>query len=322
MKKKLLPFLATSAALVLAACSVQTEGDANTDSNTESNVTQSTDKTTIEILGTSSNETDMNIVRDQLIKNGFDVKLNTQPDYASFSAQQDAGNYDLSLSSWTTVTGNPDYAVRSLFITDGDYSNLSDTDVDALIDKAAVETPEEYQETYKEFEDVLVTENAYIVPLYTSLKAQAYNSEVLNGDTIRLSKSRAFAWEPVSFVDESKNASDSLMLTQVNGDLTSLDPIKGNDGSINQLNTNMYVRLVNLTDDDNVVSDGSLSYNHVIAEGNSEFYFVLRDDINFAAVENGEAVETGLMVSGQDVIFSLDGAKKCRLCSGSPYLLF
>lgn len=309
MKKKLLPFLATSAALVLAACSVQTEGDANSDSNTESNVTQSTDKTTIEILGTSSNETDMNIVRDQLIKNGFDVKLNTQPDYASFSAQQDAGNYDLSLSSWTTVTGNPDYAVRSLFITDGDYSNLSDTDVDALIDKAAVETPEEYQETYKEFEDVLVTENAYIVPLYTSLKAQAYNSEVLNGDTIRLSKSRAFAWEPVSFVDESKNASDLLMLTQVNGDLTSLDPIKGNDGSINQLNTNMYVRLVNLTDDDNVVSDGSLSYNHVIAEGNSEFYFVLRDDINFAAVENGEAVDTGLMVSGQDVIFSLDRAK-------------
>ena len=309
MKKKLLPFLATSAALVLAACSVQTEGDANSDSNTESNVTQSTDKTTIEILGTSSNETDMNIVRDQLIKNGFDVKLNTQPDYASFSAQQDAGNYDLSLSSWTTVTGNPDYAVRSLFITDGDYSNLSDTDVDALIDKAAVETPEEYQETYKEFEDVLVTENAYIVPLYTSLKAQAYNSEVLNGDTIRLSKSRAFAWEPVSFVDESKNASDSLMLTQVNGDLTSLDPVKGNDGSINQLNTNMYVRLVNLTDDDNVVSDGSLSYNHVIAEGNSEFYFVLRDDINFAAVENGEAVDTGLMVSGQDVIFSLDRAK-------------
>ena len=50
--------------------------------------------------------------------------------------------------------------------------------------------------------------------------------------------------------------------------LTSLDPIKGNDGSINTLNTNMYVRLVNLTDDDVVVSDGSLSRNHAIAEGN------------------------------------------------------
>ena len=37
----------------------------------------------------------MNIVRDQLIKNGFDVKLNIQPDYGSFTAQKDAGNYDL-----------------------------------------------------------------------------------------------------------------------------------------------------------------------------------------------------------------------------------
>ncbi len=54
-------------------------------------------------------------------------------------------------------------------------------------------------------------------------------------------------------MDESKNTSEHYYLTQVNGDLTSLDPIKGNDGSINQLNTNMYVRLVNLTDDDNVV---------------------------------------------------------------------
>lgn len=309
MKKKFLPFLATSAALVLAACSVQTENDANTGSNTESTVTQTTDKTTIEILGSSANETDMNIVRDQLMKNGFDVKLNTQPDYASFNAQKEAGNYDLAISSWTTVTGNPDYAVRSLFITDGDYSIMSDSEVDALIDQASIETPEEYQATYKELEDVLVTEKAYIVPLYTSLKAQAYNQEVLNGESIRLSKSRAFAWEPVSFVDEAKNETDTLMLTQTMADLTSLDPIKGNDGSINQLNTNMYVRLVNLTDDDEVVSDGSLSYNHVIAEGNSEFYFVLRDDINFAAVENGAAVDTGLMVSGQDVIYSLERAK-------------
>lgn len=29
-----------------------------------------------------------------------------------------------------------------------------------------------------------------------------------------------------------------------------IDPVKGNDSSINQLNTNMYVRLVNLTEDD------------------------------------------------------------------------
>ena len=69
----------------------------------------------IEILGMSSGEQDLNIVRDQLVKNGFNVKLNIQPDYGSFTAQKDAGNFDIALSSWTTVTGNPDYAVRALF---------------------------------------------------------------------------------------------------------------------------------------------------------------------------------------------------------------
>lgn len=309
MKKRFLSLLTLTAGVVLlAACGVQTEDQAN-NGNSAASTSETTEKNTIELLGTSSNETDMNIVRDQLIKNGFEVKLNTQPDYASFQTQKEAGNYDLAISSWTTVTGNPDYAVRSLFITDGDNSNMSNSEVDALIDEAALQTADEYTQTYKELEDVLVTENAYIVPLYTSLKAQAFNSELLKPDSIRLSKSRAFAWENVQFNDTALNDTETLLLTQTMGDLTSLDPIKGNDGSINQLNTNMYVRLVNLTDDDQVVSDGSLSYNHAIADGNSDYYFILRDDINFAAVEDGQAVDTGKMVSGQDAIFSLNRAK-------------
>lgn len=309
MKKRFLSLLTLTAGVVLlAACGVQTEDQAN-NGNSAASTSEATAKNTIELLGTSSNETDMNIVRDQLIKNGFEVKLNTQPDYASFQTQKEAGNYDLAISSWTTVTGNPDYAVRSLFITDGDNSSMSNSEVDALIDKAALQTSDEYTQTYKALEDVLVTENAYIAPLYTSLKAQAFNSELLNPDSIRLSKSRAFAWENVQFNETASNETESLILTQTMGDLTSLDPIKGNDGSINQLNTNMYVRLVNLTDEDKVVSDGSLSYNHAIADGNSDYYFILRDDVNFAAVEDGQAVDTGKMVSGQDAIFSLNRAK-------------
>lgn len=303
--KKTLSFLTLASTIVLASCNVQTEDDSANET------VEITDKdTTIELLGMSSNENDLNIIRDQLIQNGFDVELNTQPDFSAFSAQRDAGNYDLAISSWTTVTGNPDYAVRSLFISGGDYnySNITDERVDELINEAALQTPDEYTETYKELEDVLVTENVYIVPLYTSLKAQAFDHEVLNPDTIRLSQSRAFAWEPVQFTEEEINDSEPLLLTQTNGDLTSLDPIKGNDSSINQLNTNMYVRLVNLTDEDEVVSDGSLSYNHSIAEGNSDYYFVLRDDINFASVEDGQAVDTGELVSAQDVVFSLERA--------------
>lgn len=263
----------------------------------------------VTILAQSSSEQNANIVRDQLTKAGFQVDVSLQPDYASFNAQKDAGNFDLAISSWTTVTGNPDYAVRSLFISGGDYSIIENPKVDELIELAASQTADEYVETYKQLEAEIVTENAYIAPLYTSLKAQAYNNDVLNGESIRLSKSRAFAWEPVTYTDEGLNATRPLVLTQEIGSLTSLDPIKGNDGSINQLNTNMYVRLINLTDDDQITSEDSLSYNHVIADGNLDYYFILRDDINFAKIADGKAVDTGDKVSAEDVIFSLDRAK-------------
>lgn len=289
------------ATLVLLAGCVQTKSGKD--------AVETEDKIEIEVLAMSSQEDDLNIVRDQLTKNGFDVKINMQPDYGSFSAQEDAGNFDLSLSGWTTVTGNPDYAVRSLFTSGGDYSMLEDEEIDALINKAGQETPEEYPETYKEFEEKLVLENGYIVPMYINYKTQAFNSDILNPDTVRLSQSRSLAWETIDFNDTEEREETPFVLSQGESNLTSLDPIKGNDGSINMLNTNMYVRLVNLTDEDDVTSEASLSYNHAIAEGNEEYYFVLRDDINFAAVEDEEVVDTEKKVSGQDVIYSLDRAK-------------
>lgn len=309
MNKKSLLMLLLVFTIVVSGCSVKTKTDsASTDGKNTTN-TASGAPIDIELLGMSSNQDDMNIIRDQLTKNGFNVKLNIQPDYSSFKAQEDAGNYDLSLSGWTTVTGNPDYAVRSLFKTGGDYSRLADPEIDALIDKAATETPEQYVETYKQLEQRLVFDKAYIAPLYISLKSQAFNKDILNPDSVRLSKSRALAWEPIDFKDTSKRATQPLVLTQTQSNLTSLDPIKGNDGSINQLNTNMYVRLINLTDDDKITSENSLSYNYTIAEGNSEYYFLLRDDINFAKIDKKKAVDTGERVGADDVVFSLNRAK-------------
>ncbi|MFC7688045.1 ABC transporter substrate-binding protein [Ureibacillus sp. GCM10028918] len=302
--KKLLALLLV-AVLALAGC-VQKKSDVEGGGDAEST---SGEKPTIEILGQAANENDLNILRDQLTKNGFEVVLNIQPDYGSFSAQKDAGNYDIALSSWTTVTGNPDYAVRGLFKTGGDYSVVSDSKLDELIDKASTLTGDEAKEAYAELEQLLVFDQAYIAPLYISKKAQGIYSAKVNPETVLLPKSRAQVWENISFNDESLNASETLVLHQAISSLTSLDPIKGNDGSINTLNTNMYVRLVNLTEDDQVVSDGSLSYNNVMAEGNSEYYFILRDDINFAKVENGAAVDTGELVSAEDVVFSLNRAK-------------
>lgn len=307
MKKSLLAILITLI-VILAGC-VNTKSDVADKGNDNKDVKTDDSAVAIELLGMSTGEADMNIVRDQLIKNGFDVKLNIQPDYGSFTAQKDAGNYDLALSSWTTVTGNPDYAVRSLFKSDGDNSIMSDEEVDKLIEQASTETEEEFTKTYKQLEQRLVLDKAYIAPLYNSFKAQGVNKEIVNADTVRLAKSRAIAWESIDFVDTSKRATQPLIMQQPIGALTSLDPIKGNDGSINTLNTNMYVRLVNLTDDDKVVSDGSLSLNHVIAEGNQSYYFLLRDDINFTAVTDEKAVDTGERVGADDVVFSLNRAK-------------
>jgi len=309
-KVKLGAMLLLSLSIVLSGCKLTTKNDvAESPSPTTGSEVVDNNKVDIEVLGMSANEADLNIVRDQLNKNGFNVKLNVQADYSSFKAQQDAGNYDVSLSGWTTVTGNPDYAVRSLFKTGGDYSIMSDADIDALIEQAAAQTPEQFVATYKDFEQKLVFDNAYIAPLYSSLKSQALNKDVLNPDSVRLSKSRSLPWEELDFNDTAKRDKEALVLQSTMPTLTSLDPIKGNDGSINIINTNQYVRLVNLTDDDKVTSVGSLSLNHAIADGNSDYYFILRDDINFAAVKDKLAVDTGERVGADDVIFSLDRAK-------------
>ncbi|MDD9269257.1 ABC transporter substrate-binding protein [Paenibacillus sp. GCM10023248] len=309
-KSKIIFPVILSATMLLSGCSLTTKNEAAaTPAPGSENAAVSNTPVDIELLGTSANETDLNIVRDQLTKNGFNVKLNIQPDYGTFKAQQDAGNFDIALSSWTTVTGNPDYAVRSLFKTGGDYSIMSDPEIDKFIDQAAAQTPEQYAETYKKFEQQLVFDKAYIAPLYNSLKAQAFNQDILKKESVRLSKSRSLPWEELDFKDTSKRAKDPIILQSSLPSLTSLDPIKANDGSINIINTNMYVRLLNLADDDKLTPEGSLSYNFAIAEGNSDYYFILRDDIRFAEIKDKLAADSGERVGGEDVIFSLNRAK-------------
>lgn len=321
MKKRIIAFGLAAVMAATTGCGVKTRdsvqgapapGGENASSQASGGETGAKAGTTdLTLLFMSNNEEEGNVVRDQLSKAGFNVKLNMQPDYSSYRAQIEAGNYDIEIAGWTTVTGNPDYAVRALFVTGGDSNDqpLEDPKVDEYINKAAAQTAQEYAATYGEFEKYLVDEQAYIIPLYQNTKSQGINIKKLVEDSVRISKSRSMVWEIVEFADGSDPETVPLVTQQTNPSLTSLDPIKGNDGSINMLNTNMYVRLVNLTDDDKVVSDGSLSYNHAIAEGNSDYYFILRDDINFARVSDGHAVDSGVLVGGEDVIFSLERAK-------------
>lgn len=300
MKKIIATALALALTLSLVACGA---------SSTESNSTS--EKVTVRLLGYASIESSINITRDQLEKAGFNVVIDMQPDYSSYTTAQATGNYDLALTGWTTVTGNPDYAVNDIFTTGGVYNRqgLSDETVDNLIKKAASETPAEYIATYTELENYLVKENAYIVPLYSSSRIQAINSTLLDLDTIRQPKSRSGVWEKYSYIDTSLNATRTLVLTQATATLTSLDPIQANDGSINQLSSNINIRIMNLTDEDEVTAEGSLALNYAIAQGNSEYYFVLRDDVYFSKVENKQVVGTGVRVGAEDVVFTLNRAK-------------
>ncbi|MEG1863132.1 MAG: ABC transporter substrate-binding protein [Oscillospiraceae bacterium] len=300
MKKLVSLVLCLALAFSLVACSSAPKKDVAAGTGVQ-----------IRILGQSVNEAIMNIMRDQLTKAGFDVKLDTQPDYSSYKSAVAAGAYDLAVTGWTTVTGNPDYATRDIFITGGAYNTqpLSDPKVDELINKAAAETPAQYVATYTELENYLVTEQAYIVPLYSSLRIQAINNKVLDVKTVRQPKSRSGVWEAYSYMDKALNATRPLVMTQTNGTLTSLDPIQANDGSVNALSSNMNIRLVNLTDEDEVTAVGSLSRNYSIAEGNDVYYFLLRDDVNFAKIQDKKAADSGVRVGAEDVKFTLDRAK-------------
>ncbi|MDR0554812.1 MAG: ABC transporter substrate-binding protein [Treponema sp.] len=271
-------------------------------------------KPKINVLSYASSEQIVNIVRDQLSKAGFEVEVNLQPDSGSFMKLVENGSFELAVSGWTTVTGNPDYAVRSLVKTGADYNRgkIDDPEVNRLVDLAATQTPAEYVKTYGDLERRIIDEMAYFVPLYRGIKTQGVNIDVLDLSTVRISQARSMVWEKIEFNSRARNETDPVYLAQATGSLTSLDPIKANDGSINQLNSNMYIRVVNLTDDDKVIPDGSLSWQFSIKDGNVDYYFVLRDDVNFAKVENLQAVNTGVRVGGEDVVFSLSRARDSK----------
>lgn len=304
--------------LVFSGCSVKTKNDVQgTSSSTgRDNSGQMSQPETpsvspeVVILANAGygDEAYANVVRDQLAKAGFSPKINMQPDYASFRSMIDAGNFDLAITYWNTVTGSPDYAVRSVWHSEGPLNlyHINDPELDELIELGATQTPDEYMETYEKFEKRLVEEKAYVIPMYVSIKTLALNKTIMKPESVRISKSRSMVWEELDFVDESKRDTEPFVMSQTASDLTPLDPVRSDDGSTFMLNTNCYIRLVNLTDTDEITTDSTLSHNYVIAENGQDFYFLLRDDVNFAKVENFAAVDSGERVGAEDVVYSLE----------------
>lgn len=304
--KKLAMMMLPSVYLLTACGSIPTESEVR-EVRAEDTVNITSKDETIEILTMSGTMDAANVIRDHLVRNDFNVEFNIQPDFSSLMAQRDAGNFDVVTLGWTTVTGSPDYAVRSLYHSEGDISLVDDPYVDELIDQAATELPEDYQETYTELEDYII-DQAFTGAMFTSYRPLAYNHEIIDTSTVKNYRGRELPWEYYEFNDKARNENDPLVMSQQYTELTSLDPIRANDESVSRLNTNMYVRLMNLDKEDNPTSEGSLSYNHSVAEDEENYYFILRDDINFSKIEDGKAVDTRDLVGGEDVVYSIERA--------------
>ena len=251
----------------------------------------------------------MNIVKDQLETAGFNVKMNIQPDYGSYRTQREAGNYDIEIDDWTTVFGDPNYSMSSLFSSEGSNSLIKDANVDKMINDASKEDKNKAKETYKKLENEVIFKQGYMAPLYGAKKNLVYDNKVLSPKSVGLPNSRALIWQQFDYNNKNNRDTRPLVMTQEDGELQSLDPIRSIAPSVYGIDMNMYTRLLTLNDNDQITTDGSLSKDYAVAKSNDEFYFLLRDDDYFAKVEKGIAKKTTERVTADDVKFSLDRAR-------------
>ncbi|MDR1766450.1 MAG: ABC transporter substrate-binding protein [Lachnospiraceae bacterium] len=308
------PTEAATAAPATTAAPAQTQAPADGQATTEAPTTAAAKapvaapKVAVLTNVSYGDEAWADVIVDQLNKAGFEAEKSLQPDTASWRQQVEAKNFDLAITYWNTVTGSPDYALRSVWHSEGPLNlyGINDPHVDELIELAASQTPEEYEKTYDELDEYIVEEMAYVIPIYNSRKTLAANQEIMKPETVRLSKSRSMCWEELRFQDESKNDTDPFIMSQSSRPITPVDPVRSDDGSTFMLNTNLYIRMVNLTDDDQITTDSTLSREYAIGESGSDFYFLLRDDVFFAAVKDGHAVNTGERVGAEDAVYSMD----------------
>ena len=306
--------------IMLSGCNVKTKDDVkgpDTSSNDNSASTAADtnrDPIPIMLLSLSSLETETNVIRDQLTKAGFDVTVSLQPDYGSMFAQVDARNYDINIGTFRVLPGNPDYGCRSMFYSTGceNYSKVEDPEVDRLIDLGASQLPQDYQETYAELERLLVEGKAYFAPICHTMGCYGFNKNVIKEDTVTIGQSKYIYWSQLDYVDESLRETRPLIIANERV-LGQFDPATV-DGT-HRVMANTNINLVQIDDQDNIVTDGALAYNYSIAEGNSVFYFVLRDNGGFYTAKNGELVDTGEKVGAEDVIFTYD---RLRTPDGVP----
>lgn len=304
--KKIISIATLSLALILSGCSVPTKSELP---DKAQKVDVKGKKPTIRFLGQASYENDMNIVKEQLEQAGFNVKMNIQPDYGSYRTQREAGNYDIQIDDWTTVFGDPNYSMSALFSSEGSNSLLKNKKIDQMINTASTKEKSEAKQAYKALEDEVIFNKAYMAPLYGAKKNLVYDNQVLDKKSIGLPNSRALIWQQFDYKNKKERDTRPLVMTQPDGEISTLDPIRSIAPSVYGIDMNMYTRLLTLDENDQITTKGSLSRDYATNKENNEFYFLLRDDDYFAKVENGQAKRTNESVTADDVTFSLNRAK-------------
>lgn len=191
-----------------------------------------------------------------------------------------------------TVFGDPNYAMTALFSSTGSNSLLKDKHVDQLLNKASTQNEADVKQTYKQIEDEVVFDKGYMAPLYGSKKNLVYDNKVLDKNSVGLPNSRALIWQQFDYNNSRERDTRPLVMTQQDGEIPTLDPIRSIAPSVYSINMNMYTRLLLLDENDHLTTKGSLSRDYAVNKDNKAFYFLLRDDDYFAKVVNGQARNT------------------------------
>jgi peptide/nickel transport system substrate-binding protein len=297
--------------LLIAGCSVTTKSEAvesNDTNDANENTISEQEPVILDIVTHPMFETEANVVRDQLIKSGFDVDVSLIPDWSGLYTALDSRDWDIYICSWRTLNGSPDYAVRSLYRSDGsgNKTRINDAEIDRLIDLAATQLQKEAVTTYSELEKRIVEDMAYYAPLNKMQVSMAVDKNLIDPETVEVGKSKYMYWTELDYNDPSLRDTTPLITTQ-RFSLGHFDLLTSNGTYL--ITVNSYVRLIEFTNDDKITTDSSLSHNYAIKDGNSEFYFILRDNVNFSKVDDTKAVDSGIRVGAEDVVFSLDRAR-------------
>ncbi len=93
-------------------------------------------------------------------------------------------------------------------------------------------------------EDEVVFDKGYMAPLYGSKKNLVYDNKVLDKNSVGLPNSRALIWQQFDYNNSRERDTRPLVMTQQDGEIPTLDPIRSIAPSVYSINMNMYTRLL------------------------------------------------------------------------------